>query len=118
MGAVGGIVGVVFGILWTMLAFWLTADAPFPLVHVIFPLFGVLFIVVGIMGVIYNARNATAQNRFSVMDVVDSQSEPDPLDPRSRATSSAAATKFCPKCGASLRADDAFCVKCGARVDR
>ena len=82
MGAVGGIIAVVFGIIWTLLAFAITRNAPFPLVGTVFPLFGVLFIIIGIANVAYNLRNTTAKNRFSNFDITTDQEEPDPLNQR------------------------------------
>jgi len=80
MGAVGGIVAVVFGIFWTVMAFSMTRDSPFPLVGVLFPLFGVVFVVMGIINVFYNAHNATGENRFSEFDITSPSEESDPLD--------------------------------------
>lgn len=78
MGAVGGVVAVVFGIGWTYLAYSITEGAPHG-VRVVFPLFGVLFIVVGIVNVIYNVVNAGSKNRLSQLDVVTDDEEPDPI---------------------------------------
>ena len=64
-----GVFGVIFGIFWTVMAFKMTRDSPFPVVGIIFPLFGVGFVIMGIVGVIYNARNATAKDRFSTFDI-------------------------------------------------
>ena len=83
MGAVGGIVAVVFGIFWTVMAFSMTRDSPFPLVGVLFPLLGVVFVVMGIINVFYNAHNAhnaTGENRFSEFDITSPSEESDPLD--------------------------------------
>jgi len=80
MGAVGSIVGIIFGIFWTLMAFAITKDAPFPLVHVIFPLFGLLFIGIGVANLIYNVTNATRETRMSVFDITEAHEETDPLD--------------------------------------
>jgi hypothetical protein len=80
MSAIGGIAAVLFGIFWTVMAFKITDDAPFPLVHVFFPLFGVVFVIMGIIGVIYNISNATRRDRFSMLDVTTDKEEPDPLN--------------------------------------
>jgi hypothetical protein len=118
--AVGGIIGVVFGIFWTILAFTITADAPWPIIRIIFPGFGILFVIAGIASVFYNTHNATQPNRFSDLDIVPSDSEPDPLTPGRQRGGSAAdeptAAAFCSQCGTGLRADDKFCSKCGAKV--
>ena len=81
-GALTGIGAAIFGVLWTILAFAITRDAPFPLVGIIFPLFGVVFVVMGIARVIYDLRNATAQERNSLVDVVPEEQEMDPLNRR------------------------------------
>jgi len=123
-GAVGSVVMVLFGILWTVLAYSMTKDAPFPLVGVIFPLFGVIFVIMGIVQTIIHFKNATGRNRMSLYDVVDSESEPDPFNPRVRGvrkghTESHAPDHkqqgdgFCPYCGAPRQADYTFCPSCG-----
>jgi hypothetical protein len=45
-----GVVVLIFGTLWTIFAFWLTSDAPFPLVKFIFPAFGIMFVLFGLFG--------------------------------------------------------------------
>jgi hypothetical protein len=79
MGAMAGIVQIVFGIFWTAIAFTIGQTAPFP-INLAFPLFGVLFVIIGIVSVAYNARNATAKNRFSDFDITSPQEESDPLN--------------------------------------
>ena len=81
-GALAGIGAVLFGILWTILAFSITRNSPFPFVGTIFPLFGVIFVVVGIGRVIYDLRNATTSDRNSFVDVLPEGHERDPLDAR------------------------------------
>ena len=92
MGAVGGIIAVIFGVFWTILAYNMTRGMPnmggFAFGD-IFPLFGVLFIILGLVRVAYNFRNATAQNRFSVLDVTTDNEEPDPLNLRHTAENKA-----------------------------
>ena len=91
LSAFFGVFAVIFGIGWTVMAYSMTENAPFPMVHLLFPLFGVVFIVVGIVNVIYNARNATAKNRFSVVDITTDGEEPDPLNRQFGAPSAPAA---------------------------
>ena len=74
--------GVLFGIFWTIMAVAITRDAPFPMVKIFFPLFGVVFVVMGIVNVVYNARNATAKNRFSEFDITSHDEELDPFNER------------------------------------
>jgi hypothetical protein len=38
MGAFGSVIGIAFGIGWTILAFYLTRGSPFPFVGIVFPL--------------------------------------------------------------------------------
>ena len=80
MGAVGSAIGIIFGVFWTIMAFTITQNAPFPLVHVMFPLFGLLFIGMGVANLIYNSANATGQNRMSVFDITDEHEESDPAN--------------------------------------
>ncbi len=67
-----------FGIGWTIIAFSITRDSPFPVVGTIFPLFGVLIICV--VNLAMSMRNTVAPNRNSILDRVDSSEEPDPLN--------------------------------------
>lgn len=48
--AVGAVIGIVFGIIWTIAA--LSMGAPF-----FFPLFGLVFISMGVYNAVYNYRN-------------------------------------------------------------
>lgn len=80
MGGVGSLIGVVFGILWTVVAFAITRDCPLPIVGWIFPLFGIVFIGCGLASAGYNFFNATTKNRLSVLDLTSPGEEPDPLN--------------------------------------
>jgi hypothetical protein len=82
LNTIGGVIGIVFGIFWTILAFTITRNAPFPLVGIVFPLFGVLFVILGIVRTCYDARNASAKNRYSEYDLTSPEEEPDPLNQR------------------------------------
>lgn len=79
MSAMAGVVQIIFGIFWTFIAFTIGQTAPFP-INLAFPLFGVLFVTIGIVSLVYNARNATAKNRFSDFDITSTGEEPDPLN--------------------------------------
>ena len=121
--AVSGIVAVVFGIFWTLMAYTITRGSPFPFVGVVFPLFGVVIVVLGIADVIYNFYNAISQNRFSTLDVTRPGDEPDPLQqqfgPPFPPASSASlphtpvADAFCPSCGQGVQRSFRFCPTCG-----
>ena len=80
MGGMSALGAAAFGIFWTIMAFQITKNAPFPLVGTIFPLFGVVFVIIGIVSAIYNFSNASRQNRNSVLDITTAREEPDPLN--------------------------------------
>ena len=121
MGAVGAVVGVVFGIIWTVAA--VSMGAP-----IFFPLFGLVFIAIGIVQAVYNFINATGENRYSEYDIVDESEEPDPLNRRFSAASAlrepsqeahgapSGALHYCPYCGAEVGDGFAFCGKCGKKL--
>lgn len=89
----------------------------------IFSLFGVFFIIIAVWNAVYNFKNATSQNRYSVYDIVDASEEPDPLNEKySKKTNAADAsqsgkTNFCPYCGAKAELDHRFCRNCGKQLD-
>jgi hypothetical protein len=125
MGAFGSFIAVIFGIGWTVLAYYLTRDSPVPMVGILFPLFGVLFVVVGIVQAYYHFTNATGQKRFSAFDITDDDEERDPLNQvfgrgRSERLKRARRRKvegeFCPFCGAAAQHDFDYCPKCGKEI--
>jgi hypothetical protein len=131
MGFVGSIVFVLFGIFWTIMAYSITRDAPFPLVGTVFPLFGVLFIIIGIANAVYSFMNATGKNRMSIVDIVEHADEPDPLNQRfgnnqtqmgrlEETGTKRSVRKFegdyCPYCGVKVEDDFDFCPKCGKDI--
>lgn len=115
--AVGAVIGIVFGIIWTIAA--LSMGAPF-----FFPLFGLVFIGMGVYNAVYNYRNATSENRYSEFDITDENEEPDPLNERYGAKKSAdgggANTVhgggFCPYCGAKAEEGYEYCRRCGKKM--
>jgi len=119
--AIGGLVVGLFGILWTVLAVSITANAPFPLVGIIFPLFGVIFTLAAWGQAIYHFTNATSTQRFAEYDFVKHLDEPDPLNarfgsPTKPASSAPAAQKFCTHCGGGLQDAFRFCPSCGTKA--
>ncbi len=80
MGGVGSLVAVGFGIIWTIVAFAITRNSPFPVVGWAFPLFGIVFIVLGLCLAGYNFFNATTKKRLSILDITTPGEEPDPLN--------------------------------------
>ena len=93
MSAVGGVIFIGFGVLWTILAGSMAFGVSsvignnygdeaglFRFIPMIFPLFGVLFIAMGIANVVYSLRNATSPNRYSAVEITTGSEEPDPLN--------------------------------------
>jgi hypothetical protein len=80
MGGVGSLFAVGFGIIWTIIAFEITQDSPFPVVGWAFPLFGIVFIISGLASAAYNFFNATTKKRLSIIDITSPGEEPDPLN--------------------------------------
>jgi DNA-directed RNA polymerase subunit RPC12/RpoP/lipopolysaccharide export LptBFGC system permease protein LptF len=111
MSFIGSIVSIIFGVFWTMMAVNITAKSPFGMVGVIFPLFGVLFIILGIIQAVYNYKNATGKDRYSIYDITDSHEEDDPSDKWIKGEAI-----YCPYCGAKLERDYIYCPKCGKGI--
>ncbi|UFJ41800.1 zinc ribbon domain-containing protein [Brevibacillus humidisoli] len=123
MGAVGSVFAVLFGILWTVFAYELTRDAPFPLVGIIFPAFGIIFIATGIVQGIFHYKNATSKERMSLYDIVDAREEADPLNHRFGSTpaneqepSAKPTGSYCPYCGSAVKEDFHYCPNCGKSI--
>ncbi len=125
MGGVGGLVAVVFGIFWTIMAFSMVSATGGALS--VFPIFGIFFIIFGIINTVYNFKNATGKNRFSTFDIVDSSEEQDPLDRYVRRDEivanandddrdTASDVNFCPYCGTKIKEGFEFCAKCGKKL--
>jgi len=127
MSFVESVAAVVFGILWTIIAFSITVNSPFGLFGAIFPLFGIVFITVGVIQAVYNYRNATGKDRYSMYDITDSSEEGDPSakwikdelehqDKKERRHYETKDFNFCPYCGTRLDSGYAYCPKCGEAV--
>ena len=72
MGTVGAIAVAIFGVFWCVLAGAMGAWFMIP--------FGVIFVGFAIYSAIYNYHNATSEDRYSIVDIVDSDEESDPLN--------------------------------------
>ncbi len=133
LGGIGSLVAVAFGILWTIMASSMTRGSPLGGGVSLFPLFGILFILAGIANAVYSFTQATQKNRYSLLDITDSESEPDPLNERFGSGVQAATTSeidgalgrrepkepnrtYCPYCGRKADGDYRFCPYCGKEL--
>ncbi len=115
MGGVMAVAAGIFGVLWTVIAAGMGGG--------LFALFGLVFIAVAVIQAVYNFRNATGENRYSVFDITEDGEEPDPLGTRfggdsevSDRPEESGESLFCPYCGAKAGDGYAFCRKCGKRL--
>lgn len=121
LGALSGIFAALFGVFWIVLTISIGAWFMAP--------FGVIFVIIAIVNVIYNYKNATGEERYSVFDIVDSDEERDPFDRKygkkkdEFIVSGAYAQKsdsdkydYCPYCGKKLESDFEFCPYCGRKI--
>jgi uncharacterized membrane protein len=138
MGGIGSLVMVLFGLFWTAMAARMTSGAPFG-IGAMFPLFGILFVIMGIVNAVYNFKNATSDKRYSLVDITNSETEPDPLNERfGGGTTVSVPTddhqdaqqiaelchgeaedqpyRFCPYCGKELDSSFRFCPSCGKEM--
>ena len=118
-GMQGGIASIfvgVFGVIWTFLAASMGAPAPFVL-------FGVVFVVFALVSAGFEFYNATAKNRHSVIDIVEDDEEPDPLNAYFGAGGEGHIPEekteekgFCPYCGESVKRSFTYCPRCGKNM--
>ena len=126
MSFVSDIAGIVFGVIWTLIAFTMTGGGAFGLIGLLFPLFGVVFIIVGIINAMYHYRNATGKDRYSAFDITEDGEEGDPSqrwvkgaepwDKPKQSQSPKSGADFCPYCGAKTQGGFRFCPKCGREL--
>ena len=72
MGAVGGIAAALFGVFWCIAAAAMGAWFMIP--------FGLIFIGMAVYGAKYDYHNATSEDRYSIIDIVNEDEEIDPLN--------------------------------------
>lgn len=114
MGVAGGVAAVIFGIFWCIFAVAMGAWIMIP--------FGFIFIGMAVYNVKYHHHNATSEDRYSIIDIVDEDEEPDPLNERyGRKTSlireeNGTSADYCPFCGRSVDTGFNFCPKCGKKL--
>lgn len=114
-GFVMSIAMALFGLLWTILAFSMGGG--------IFGLFGVIFIGIAVYEAVYNYKNATSENRYSTVDIVDSNEESDPLNEKfgrdsvkNTPSADSRENNFCPYCGKKVEDSYSFCNGCGKKL--
>lgn len=105
--AVRGLVAGLFGILWTLFAWHITAELHVPYVGVVFPLIGVLITLTAWSQAAYHFVHLAGQQRFAEYDFVSLEDQP-VLTPK--------ATKTCLKCRADLQPTFHYCPMCGTKV--
>lgn len=112
MGMVGSIFAAIFGVFWCIMAASIGAGVMVP--------FGLIFIGLAVYSAIYNYRNATGKNRYSLFDIVDAGEEEDPLNEQiARHVNTGTpdtGIAFCPYCGFSINSDFEYCPKCGKKL--
>lgn len=114
MGGVMAVAAAIFGVIWTGLALSIGAGP--------FALFGIVFIAIAAVHAVYNFRNATQENRYSLYDITDHNEEPDPFneqfghDTETDQNNHSNASRFCPYCGTELQSDFVYCNVCGKKL--
>lgn len=115
LGGIAGIGAAIFGLFWTITAASMGGG--------FFALFGIVFIAMAIVNAVYNFKNATSQNRYSMFDITGGGEEPDPLNLKFGKQSydnnqpvASGESEFCPYCGNRVDDDFEFCNKCGKKL--
>jgi len=117
MGVAGGVAASLFGVFWCVVAASMGAGFMVP--------FGLIFIGLAVYNVIYNYHNATSEKRYSIIDIVDGDEEPDPLNEiygkkasvnRGYGEENGTSAEYCPFCGKSVDSEFDFCPKCGKEL--
>ncbi|UNK17018.1 zinc ribbon domain-containing protein [Paenibacillus sp. N3/727] len=117
MGAIGSVAVGIFGIFWTIGAASMGAPT-------FFVFFGIIFVGLAIIQGIFHFKNATGTNRMSLLDITDSNEEPDPLDNyinKSKKIDNQileeSDVNYCPYCGHKVFGDSyKYCSKCGKEI--
>ena len=116
MHMVSSIGAALFGVFWCIIAVSIGAVIMLP--------FGLIFIGIAVYNAWYSYHNATAEDRFSVIDIVDEVEEVDPLNVKygrkreevSVMENNGTSAEYCPYCGKELSSDFEFCPKCGKKL--
>ena len=112
LSGVIGIIMVLFGIFWTVMA------SDFGGIMMVF---GVLWTLIALIITIFNIKNGTAKKRYSMYDITDDKEEADPLNERFKEKKDDVAddgndSKYCPYCGAKVEETYEYCNKCGKKL--
>lgn len=91
-----------FGVLWTIMAFSITADSPWPVARIAFPGFGLLFIIGALTMHGSKGRESDSEESTSM----DSPGEADRKEQKKYV--------YCPYCGTAQEEDYKICESCGA----
>ncbi len=118
LGAVGGIFTALFGIFWCFFAASIGAWFMIP--------FGIVFVAFSVYIAFYHGHNATSEDRYSLLDIVDENEEADPLNEKygrkkpdaAKASDEDSSGGFCPYCGKAVKGDFDFCPGCGKSLPR
>jgi len=89
--------------------------------------FGLLFIGFSLYITIFHKHNATAEDRYSLVDIVDSREESDLLndiygsrnvniDGKDISGIPGTSVAFCPYCGVKVEGNFDFCPRCGKKL--
>ena len=103
MNGVAAAGAAIFGVIWLLAAQWI--GAPW-----FMSAFGLVFILIAIGSAAYSFYSGTAKNRPSVVDIVDENEEPDPLNQVFHNK------KYCPQCGEPVLPSARFCSGCGLKL--
>ena len=112
MSGVAGIFVALFGVIWTVSAISMGAPA-------FFALFGVIFVIMAVIQSLYNLKNGTSKNRYSMLDITEDGEEPDPLEKRFETEEKKPVSdirQYCPYCGKKLQDSYEYCPYCGKKI--
>ena len=112
LSGVIGIIMVLFGIFWTVMA------SDFGGIMMVF---GILWTLIALVITIFNIKNGTAKKRYSMYDITDDKEEADPLNERFKEKKDDVKddgndSKYCPYCGAKVEETYEYCNKCGKKL--
>ncbi len=116
---ISSIFAALFGVFWTIVAISIGGYIMIP--------FGLLFIGIAVYQAVYNLKNASSKNRHSIVDIVDEQEEPDPLNEKFGinhsdylfdVNESNEGSKYCPYCGKESKQDYNYCQGCGKKLPK